>query len=307
MKRDWKKINNRLIEQGTIWVDLRFLENRKAELAAMNQGKEGARYEYSDSLIRYAGTVRAMFRLQFRQTQGFLDSIAKQVPELAVPCYSQINRRFNKLPVKIQLKQTADNKELVIAFDGSGKSVTNRGEWMRKIHCKGKITECKGFLKIHIAVNIKTQEITAIEVTREDVGDNTMFKPLLIQTVQNTGKKIKRALADGGYDTYENFEMLSEVGIDPVIRIDDNAITDPPPPDFIHRNRPEPIRTIHAREQLADRKKWKKKKKYGLRWIVETVFSVLDRRFGTYVTARKYKNMQQEMLFQAQLYNQLLC
>ena len=55
-KRDWKKINNRLIAQGTIWVDLRFLENRKEELAAMNEGKEGARYEYPDSLIRYAGS-----------------------------------------------------------------------------------------------------------------------------------------------------------------------------------------------------------------------------------------------------------
>ena len=50
----------------------------------------------------------------------------------------------------------------------------------------------------------------------------------------------------------------------------------------------------------------KKKHKYGLRWIVETVFSVLDRRFGTYVTARKYPNMQHEMLFKAQLHNQLL-
>jgi len=128
MKRDWKKINNRLIAQGTIWVDLRFLENRKDELAFMNKGKEGARFEFPNSLIRYAGTVRCMFRLQFRQTQGFLDTIAKQVPELTVPCYSQINRRFNKLYVKIQPKQTADNKELVIAFDGSGLSVTNRGE-----------------------------------------------------------------------------------------------------------------------------------------------------------------------------------
>lgn len=306
MKRDWKKINNRLIEQGTIWLDLRFLENRKEELAAMNEGKEGARFEFPDSLIRYAGSVRCMFRLPFRQTQGMLDGIAKQVPELAVPYYSQINRRFNKLPVKIRPKQTTDTKELVIGFDGSGISVTNRGEWMRKIHRKGKIIECKGFLKIHIGVNVKTQEITAIEVTREDVGDNTMFEPLLIQTVENTGKKIGRALADGGYDTYENFEMLEECEIDPAIRIDDNAITDPPPQDFIHRNRPEPVRTIHAREQLADREKWKKKKKYGLRWIVETTFSVLDRRFGTYVTARKYENMQHEMLFKAQLYNQLL-
>ncbi|MEK6854328.1 MAG: IS5 family transposase, partial [Nanoarchaeota archaeon] len=248
--------------------------------------------------------VRCLFRLPYRQTQGVLLGISSKVPELGAPCYTQIMRRFNKLPVLIKLKE--NSKPLWIAVDASGISVTNRGEWMRKIHRKGKIGECKGFLKIHVAVDVRTKELVSVEVTRENVGDNPMLEPLLIQTVQNTGKKIKRLLADGGYDSYQNFEMCKESGIEPVIRIDDNAVTAPPPQDFIHRNRPEPVRTTHAREQLSDREKWKKNKKYGLRWIVETFFSVLKRRFGTYTSARKYKNMQHELCFKAQLYNQLL-
>lgn len=304
MKRDWKGLNNRLVRQGTILFDLQFLENRKKELFGMNYGKEGARFAYPDSLIQYAGTVRCLFRLPYRQTQGVLEGISNKVPELQAPCYTQIMRRFNKLAVHIQLKKT--RKPLWIAVDASGISVTNRGEWMRKIHRKGKISACKGFLKIHVAVDVRTQELVSIEVTREKTGDNPMLKPVLIQAVQNTGKKIKRLFADGGYDSYLNFEMCKESGIKPVIRIGDNAITAPPPQDFIHRNRSEPVRTTHAREQLSNREKWKKSKKYGLRWIVETFFSVLKRRFGTYISARKYGNMQHEMCFKAQLYNQLL-
>lgn len=302
--RDWSYINNRLVEQGTILVDLRFLENRKIELGRMNREKEGAPYEHSDSLINYAGTVRCLFRLPFRQTEGVLKGIASKVPELGVPCYTQICRRFNKLPV--QIKPRKSNQPLWVAVDGSGISVTNRGEWMRKIHRKGKIGECKGFLKIHVAVDVHSHEVTAIDVTRENVGDNTMLKPLLIQTVQNTGRNIDRLFADGAYDTYDNFEKLKQAGIEPVIRIDDNAITNPPPDTFIQRNRPEPVRRKHARIQLSDRDQWCKDTQYGQRWQVESWFSTLKRRFGTYTTAKKYENMQHELCFKAQLHNQQL-
>lgn len=270
----------------------------------MNTGKEGARFEYPDSLIRYAGTVRCLFRLPYRQTQGVLLGIAQQVSELEVPHYSNIQRRFNKLSVCIRPRKS--NAPLWVAVDASGISVTNRGEWMRKIHRKGRINECKGFLKIHVAVNVKTQEVVAIEVTRENVGDNTMLQPLLIQTVQNTGRSIDRLFADGAYDTHSNFEMCQETGITPVIRIDDNAITDPPPDTFIQRRRGEPIRTIHARQQLTNRDQWKKDTQYGLRWFAEGHFSIQDRRFGTYITSKKYENMQHELIFKAQLHNQLL-
>lgn len=304
MKRDWKNINTRLVQQGTILVDLGFLENCVKELASMNAGKEGAPFEYPASLIRFSGTVRCMFRFGYRQTQGLLLGIAKQVPELLVPCYTQLQRRFTALPTKIQPKKSTE--PLWLGVDSSGASVTNRGEWMRKIHRKGCIDECKGFLKIHVGVDVRTKEVVAIEITREKVGDNTMLKPLLSQAIQNTGQNIERLYGDGGYDTKENFEMCENLDIRPVIRIDDNANTGPPPPDFIHRNRPEPARLRHARIQLADREKWKKENQYGLRWFTEGFFSVLKRRHGEYVMAHNFENMQQELVFKTQLYNQLL-
>lgn len=48
--------------------------------------------------------------------------------------------------------------------------------------------------------------------------------------------------------------------------------------------------------------KWKKKRKYGYRWIAETIFSSLKGMFGEHVNATKFQNMVKEMLIKVSLY-----
>lgn len=48
---------------------------------------------------------------------------------------------------------------------------------------KWKVQNKKGYLKIHIAVNIVTKEILALEVTDEKVHDGRMLKKLANQCV----------------------------------------------------------------------------------------------------------------------------
>ena len=43
----------------------------------------------------------------------------------------------------------------------------------------------KGYLKIHVAVNIKTKEILALEVTDEKVHDGKMMKKLVKHVLNN--------------------------------------------------------------------------------------------------------------------------
>ena len=66
-----------------------------------------------------------------------------------------------------------DDDDIVIAIDSTGIRVTNRGQWMSD---KWKIRKKKGYLKIHVAVNIKTREILALEVTDEKVHDGKMYE-----------------------------------------------------------------------------------------------------------------------------------
>lgn len=306
MERNWKRINNRLIKQGTLLLSMAFLDSWHKQVCALNDGKVGRPYEYPTGLIEYAGALHCFMRLGYRQVKGILLAVEKKEPRLKPADYSTICRRFNRLETKIQPRTTDNNKDLWIAIDASGVSVTNRGEWMRKIHRKGKITECKGFLKIHVAVDVESKEVVALEITRERVGDNRCFDALLIGSVQNTGRHLAGVIADGSYDTYGNFEKCKALGVEPVIKIDDNAITVPPPDTYRNRRRGVPARLRHARKQLADRDKWKKEKRYGLRWYSEGFFSVLKRCYGTHAMAKKFANMQQELQFKTQLYNAML-
>ena len=61
--------------------------------------------------------------------------------------------------------------------------------------------------------------------------------------------------------------------------------------------------------QKYDLQRWWKDSvvSYGNRWIAETVFSVIKRTFaGEYVYSIKSKNMIQEMMLKASLYNKLI-
>ncbi|MBN1941195.1 MAG: IS5 family transposase [Candidatus Diapherotrites archaeon] len=305
-KRDWKSVNNRLVKQGTLLVSLSFLDSWQEQVKQLNDGKVGRPYKYPTGLIDYAGLLHCFIHLPYRQAKGVLVAIAEKEPRLKAADYCTLCRRFNKLETKIQPRQQNSEEDLWVAIDASGVCITNRGEWMRKIHRKGKITESKGFLKIHVSVDVKTKEVVGLEITTDKVGDNGRFDALLQDSITNTNRPLKGIYADGGYDTFENFEKLEETGIFPGIRIDENAVTDPPPNRYPQRRRKEPARTKHARKQLQDRDTWKKETGYGLRWHSEGFFSVLKRRYGKHVMAKNFKNMQQELLFKAQLYNQLL-
>ncbi len=141
----------------------------------------------------------------------------------------------------------------------------------------------KGYLKIHIAVNIKTKEILALEVTDEKVHDSKMLKKLVDDVLKavppdekNIVKKLKLVLlADGAHDTNTNFGYLDKNGITPGIKVRrKNSIVSP------KNNR---LRNMEVRLQAKDLLKWKKKRKYGQRWMAETTFSSIKRMFGEYM------------------------
>ena len=118
----------------------------------------------------------------------------------------------------------------------------------------------EGYLKIHVAVNIKTKEILLWrEVTDEKVHDGKILKKLVNYVLDNQDKKkIKSVLADGAYDSNTNFKYLQEKKITPAIKVRRNSIVSP---------KNSRLRNKEARLQTNDLLKWKKKRKYGRRWI----------------------------------------
>jgi hypothetical protein len=116
----------------------------------------------------------------------------------------------------------------------------------------------KGYLKIHVAVNIKTKEILALEVTDEKVHDGKVMKNLVEGVLNNNHNiKITSFIGDvGAYDSNENFKYLKEKRIQPIIKVKRNSIVS---------SRNSNVRNREVGFQTKDYHKWKKKRKYGQR------------------------------------------
>jgi hypothetical protein len=283
-----------LVRRGEILFSYEFLDNWGSELEGMNKNKRGKPFIFPDSFILVVGYIRYSFHLPYRQTEGIIKATGKALPERS-PSYGHICKRINKLNVYINnghVKKDDDEGYIIIAADSTGIKVTNRGQWMDK---KWNVLNRKGYLKIHIAVNIKTKEILALEVTDEKVHDNRMLKKLVNHVLDNPGIMIESALADGAHDTNINFQFLKQKGITPGIKVRKNSIIS------IRNNS---LRNREVRSQTKDDlMKWKTKRKYGHRWIAETAFSTIKRTYGEYVSAIRFENMVKEMMIKVSLYN----
>lgn len=155
------------MKKGLILPDLDFVADWSRELNVMNDGKEGGIHRYPESFIKLLAVVHAHV-LPYRQLEGFMHSLGQYVDELKAPNYTTIWWRVSKMKMDM-LSSVQLNKNITITVDSSGIKVTNRGEWMHK---KWRVQ--RGFIKVHIAVDTKTKQILAFEVTKEDVGDERM-------------------------------------------------------------------------------------------------------------------------------------
>ncbi len=164
-KRNWKRINEALVRRGELLLDLDFVKGWGSELEVMNRGKEGAQFCYPDSFIRLLLFMHVYLHLPYRQLEGFIKALSKYVKGLKPPDHSSISWRAEKLPVKLDSAVMHSNEDVVIAVDATGIKVSNRGDWMRH-----QWKRRRGFLKIHIAVNVKKKRILALQVTDDRVS-----------------------------------------------------------------------------------------------------------------------------------------
>jgi len=282
--RDWKGYNEALVKRGLILLDLEFVADWSRELKAMNEHKEGARYRYPESFVKLLAVVHA-YVLPYRQLEGFMRALSTHVDGLKAPDYTTIWWRVAKMKVDVASKVELD-KDVTIAVDSSGIKVSNRGEWIRK---KWKVK--RGFIKIHIAVDTKTKQILAIEVTKEDVGDGRMLGRLVEGSVGKA--KVKKVIGDGAYDSRGVFRLLSDRRIEPLIKVRKNA--------SLKGGGCMP-RKLAVVEQFGN-VNWRKEKGYGYRWMAESAFSSIKRVFGEHITSVKWGNIVKELLLKASIYN----
>ena len=82
----------------------------------------------------------------------------------------------------------------------------------------------KRYIKIHFAVDVKTKEVLAMEVTTDDFHDSEVL-PELIKDASKL-RRFSEAVMDGAYDNSEAYKLLRGMGVKPVIKPRRNARDD---------------------------------------------------------------------------------
>ena len=113
--------------------------------------------------------------------------------DLVTADYTTLHKRISKQDLGIEIPEN----DAVVAVDSTGIKVTNRGDWMREKHGKQR----RGWLKVHVAVDVESKRLLSMEVTEEDTSDSEVLRPLLKDV------NIEEGLMDGAYDTNDAFEF----------------------------------------------------------------------------------------------------
>ena len=104
--------------------------------------------------------------------------------------------------------------------DSSGFSSSQFGRWFD--HKFGKEVEKRHFLKAHFWVGVKSNVITAVEITDESGSDYSQFIPLLNKT--KIDFNIKEVSADKAYLGKSNLEAVAAIDATPYIPYKSNTI-----------------------------------------------------------------------------------
>ena len=88
--------------------------------------KHGGKIEYSDLAIETCLTIKQVFHLKLRQTEGFVNSLFEIMSvEIKVPDYSTLSRRAGKLQIELKAIKQKGNIDIIV--DSTGLKVYGEG------------------------------------------------------------------------------------------------------------------------------------------------------------------------------------
>ncbi len=156
---NWAAYDAALRQRGslTVW----FTDAAIAAWRAEPRTTPGGQPHYSALAITTALTLRAVFRLALRQTEGLIGSILRLLGlDLAVPDHSTLSRRAETLELP-QLRPGSNGEPLHLLVDSTGLKLRGPGEWLVEKH--GTRTR-RSWRKLHLGVDADTGQIVASAV-----------------------------------------------------------------------------------------------------------------------------------------------
>src|SRR3954463_12929423 len=209
----WRVPDESLRRRGslTVW----FSDEAVAAWKAERRTSRGGQPEYSDLAILTGLTLKAVFRLAYRQTEGLIGSVIGLLGlDLAVPDHSTLCRRAETLEVPRPKPRGAGADDaaggadggaepLHLLVDSTGLKLIGAGEWLVEKHGTKRR---RSWRKMHLGVDADTGRIVAATLTDRDEDDAAQVGPLLDQVAE----PVACVTADGAFDQDRVYADVAE-------------------------------------------------------------------------------------------------
>jgi Transposase DDE domain len=283
--KNWAEYDRALVNRGnlTIWFDEKSIAEDWTPPRPVGRGKPGS---YSDVAIQTCLTLKTLFRLPYRATEGLLKSLMRLCAlDLPVPDHTHMSRRAATLAVKIPRRPRVGATHVVV--DSTGLKIFGEGEWKVRQHGVGKR---RTWRKIHLAVDETAKDIIGIEVTTADWHDSEVFPDLLAQVEG----KVAQVSADGAYDTERTHAAIAER---------EARATIPPREGAVLWGNDHPRDAILAEIEAKGRAGWKEDSGYHRRSLAENMMYRL-KQLGDRLFSREFDRQVAESHVRVAIINQ---
>jgi hypothetical protein len=290
---NWASYEASLRQRGglTLW----FSEDAIAGWKAERRTTQGGQPRYSALAIVTALTLRAVYHLGLRQTEGLIASIFKLLDlPIATPDHTTLSRRSSTVEVPVP-RSGQGTAPMHLLVDSTGLKFHGPGEWTVEKH--GTKTR-RSWRKLHLGVNSETGEIVATTLTAKETDDGAEVGPLLDQI----GAPIASFTGDGAYDAQGVSRAVldrhpaAEIIVPPRVNalLSETGQTEP-----TQRDRHLAVIQQHGRSR------WQSLVGYTKRARVENAVGRFKRVIGGHLRSTNFENQKQEVKIGAHVLNKM--
>ncbi len=286
---NWRAYERALVQRGdvTLWLSA----DARDAWRPSPSGQPGGQKRFSDLAITTELTLRLVFRLPLRQTEGFLRSVLVLMgTDLEAPDHTTLSRRSQRLDLALDNIPAQGPLHLIV--DSTGLSIVGEGEWAAAKHGKrGK----RGWKKLHLGVD-RCGVIVAQAVTEPTADDATTG----IDLINQVDSDIASVTADTAYDTITFYDAAGARSA--------TVVVPPAKTASVSRRRPRSSardRTI-TRVKILGRRRWEKASGYQRQARVENAVFRYKSIIGNGLRAQTPGRRQTEALLACNVLNRMI-
>jgi len=230
-------------------------------------------------------------------TKGILGSRKRRDPQHTAPHFNTILRTIERPDITPLLRELVEASaaplnaiETDFATDSSGFASGMYSEWFDHKYGKVEAKRRREWVKVHLTCGVRTHIITAVTVKEEWSADSPEMPGLLDATAKRF--TAREHSGDKAYNGHENVAKIISLGATPLLPFKDGTGEGVDAPliykqafHYFHWHKPDFLRRYHKRSN------------------VETVFSMIKRKYGPDLFAKSFSGMVNEVYLKALLHN----